>query len=143
MRVRSEPAARSTQAPPARNRLARGWLRTIRVTPLCRRVRDHEIVTDREMPANLRDLAYNQMKLRYIEARTHRGERFGAGADRSARSPEPAPVARYGALPAADLLRRIDTLPDADVRAVRTYERRHRHRSTVLRGIERRLARRR
>jgi hypothetical protein len=92
-------------------------------------------------PANLRDLAYNQMKQQYVEARSRAGGRSAAALHAGeGRRPSRLPLARYDRLKAIDVIHRIDALADDELLAVRGYEEQHRHRTTVLRSIERRLA---
>ena len=97
-------------------------------------------MNDRQTPANLRDLAYSQLKQQYVEARSRGGTRrtIGAGADLP-RAESRLAVERYDRLRAIDVMHRIDALSDDDVRGVRSYEEHHRHRPTVLRAIDRRL----
>ena len=90
--------------------------------------------------ANLRDLAYNQMKQQYVEARSRGGAQRTSAADADISRARPRiAVEQYEGLKAIDVTHRIDALSDDDVRDVRSYEEQHRHRATVLRAIDRRL----
>ncbi len=92
-----------------------------------------------QTPANLRDLAYNQMKQQYVEARSRRGTPRASADAQPTRVAPPVPVEQYDGLKAIDVMHLIDALSDDAVRDVRAYEEHHRHRSTVLRAIGRRL----
>jgi hypothetical protein len=85
--------------------------------------------------ANLRDLAYNQMKLQYIAARTRGTERFLLPSERAeARGRAPDATSTDAAQ------RRVRSMSRDQLRRLRSYEEAHRHRRAVLRSFDRRLA---
>ena len=85
--------------------------------------------------ANLRDLAYNQMKLQYIEARTRGTSRFLLPSE----EPEQSERA-FDSMSAEEAQRRVRRMSRDQLRTLRSYEAAHRHRPSVLRSIDRRLA---
>lgn len=75
--------------------------------------------------------------------RSEQVDRLMRGADRARRSVGVGPsfpIIGYDELTAAQVQRRIRNLGPADLRKVRTYERRHAQRKSVLAAVEKRLA---
>lgn len=85
---------------------------------------------------------------RQLDAATHKArssdsmDRLVRGADRARRSVgvgPPFPIIGYDELTAAQVQRRLRGLEPPDLRKLRTYERRHANRKSVLAAIEKRL----
>lgn len=78
----------------------------------------------------------------YEEAPTGTSEGKGGKSKKSKGNgkAKPFPIRNYESLTAKDVVARLDGLREADLKAVRAYERRHKQRQTVLKATEQRLS---